>query len=86
MDGAATIAQLVQQAAGRIIIMPGSGVRAGNIVSLAKQTGAVEFHSSARKLFSSEMNYNNQNMNEQLQSVGLDAEEVQQLVAQLATL
>jgi len=86
MDGAAMIAQLVKQAGGRIIIMPGSGVRADNIVSLAQQTGAVEFHSSARKNFPGEMSYNNQQMNEQLQTVGLDDGEVQQLLANLATI
>jgi len=85
-DGATLIAELVKQADGRIIIMPGSGVRAGNIVSLAKQTGALEFHSSARKNYPGKMNYSNQKMNEQLQTVGLDDGEVQQLLANLATI
>jgi copper homeostasis protein len=38
----------VQQADGRIIIMPGAGVRSSNIESLINGTGATEFHTSAR--------------------------------------
>jgi copper homeostasis protein len=47
-EGMALLAQLVQQAAGRITIMPGAGVRSGNIQSLIDGTGAAEFHTSAR--------------------------------------
>lgn len=45
-EGAAMLMQLVQYAAGRIIIMPGGGVRSSNIQELVVQTGAAEFHSS----------------------------------------
>ena len=43
-QGQTLIAELVKQAAGRIIIMPGSGVIPENINSLAAATGAREFH------------------------------------------
>ena len=46
VEGASVLAALVQQAAGRIIIMPGGSVRSSNIKQLAEDTGAVEFHSS----------------------------------------
>ena len=46
VEGASVLAALVQQAAGRIIIMPGGSVRSSNIKQLAQDTGAVEFHSS----------------------------------------
>jgi len=46
IDGAAVLSQLVAQAAGRIIIMPGGGVRSFNIAQLVKETGATEYHSS----------------------------------------
>lgn len=49
-EGAAVLAQLVAQAADRIIVMPGAGVRASNIAALRAATGATEFHSSARLL------------------------------------
>ena len=42
------LADLVQRAEGRIIIMPGAGVRSSNIEALVKGTGATEFHTSAR--------------------------------------
>ena len=51
------IAELVKSAGERIIIMPGSGVRADNIVALAKETGATEFHTSLRAKQPSHMQY-----------------------------
>jgi len=48
LEGKGMIAQLLQQAAGRIIIMPGSGIRPDNIKELALATGAEEFHSALR--------------------------------------
>lgn len=48
LDGVERIAQLRHQASERIIIMPGSGVNASNIARLARETGAKEFHFSAR--------------------------------------
>jgi copper homeostasis protein len=77
MEGIEMLKQLVQRAGERITIMPGSGVRANNIIQLAETTGAKAFHSSARKNISSEMNYLNKGMNESLNQVTLDAEEVQ---------
>lgn len=45
-SGRFLIARLVRRAAGRIIVMPGRGVRSSNLSALAETTGAVEFHSS----------------------------------------
>lgn len=45
--GAAFIAQLVERAAGRIIIMPGAGVKPNNIARIEQVSGATEFHSTA---------------------------------------
>lgn len=47
IEGAGLLAQLVEQAAGRIIVMPGGGIRAHNIIPLATGTRATEFHSAA---------------------------------------
>ncbi|MCS7035290.1 MAG: copper homeostasis protein CutC [Saprospiraceae bacterium] len=47
-EGRNRLRQLVEQAAGRITIMPGGGISAHNIRALAEATGAVEFHLSAR--------------------------------------
>lgn len=56
-NGARLITDLVKAAAGRITIMPGSGVRPDNMAALAAQTGAVEFHTSLRSLAPSAMEY-----------------------------
>ena len=85
-EGAETLAQLVRQANDRIIIMPGSGVRAENIVALARQTGAIEFHSSARKIAASKMEYLNNSMNENLQTTELDTAEVRGMIEALQIL
>lgn len=79
------LAELVRKAYGRITIMPGSGIRSGNIVDIAKKTGATEFHSSARIVVPSGMNYINTHMNEQLDSTHLHEEEVQKLLSALNT-
>lgn len=59
-QGIPLIAELVKQAAGRIIIMPGSGVRENNIARIEAETGAVEFHTSARSIVYSKMEYRNE--------------------------
>lgn len=56
-EGAERIAELVKVAAGRITIMPGSGVRPANIRELAQKTGAQEFHASLRTIAPSEMTF-----------------------------
>jgi copper homeostasis protein len=58
-EGASLIAQLIQKAAGRIIIMPGGGVHEQTVQTLRRQTGAVEFHSSAKGSQSSRMEFHN---------------------------
>lgn len=45
-EGRFVLRDLVRQAAGRITVMPGCGVRASNIDEIASVTGAVEFHGS----------------------------------------
>jgi copper homeostasis protein len=59
MEGATVIAHLVEKAAGRIIIMPGSGVDEKNVTDLVQYTGVTEVHSSARKIIESHMKYQN---------------------------
>jgi len=83
MDRIETLAQLITTAEERIIIMPGSGIRASNIAALAKKTGAVEFHSSARKATPSLMQYHATSMQEELKSFSLDTEEVANMLAAL---
>lgn len=67
---------LIRQANDRIIIMPGSGIRAANIVDIAKKTGATELHSSASIKVNSRMSFINEGMEENLQTIMADANEV----------
>lgn len=59
MEGASVIAQLVEKAAGRISIMPGSGVDELNVSDLVRFTGVKEVHASARTYINSKMIYHN---------------------------
>jgi copper homeostasis protein len=83
LEGAENLKQLVIKANERIIIMPGSGVRASNIVELTRLTGATEFHSSARKMIASNMTMYNDTMKENLQTVDLDAQEIKMMLENL---
>ena len=56
-DGAGLIAELVNKAGKRIIIMPGSGIKSTNIALLAQITGAHEFHFTGREKVESMMVY-----------------------------
>ena len=58
-EGINMLATLVQQANGRITIMPGAGVRSANIETLIKGTGATEFHTSARMAAPDPVTYRN---------------------------
>lgn len=62
VKGIPLIAELVRQADGRIIIMPGCGVRESNITRIESETGAKEFHTSARSIVFSQMVYRNENV------------------------
>lgn len=60
VKGIPLIKQLIDRADGRIIIMPGCGVREENIALIEKETGACEFHTSARSVLYSQMEYRNE--------------------------
>jgi copper homeostasis protein len=49
-DGVVCLAMLVERAAGRIVVMPGGGIRASNLMRILKATGAREVHSSVGAL------------------------------------
>lgn len=48
IDGAGVIRQLIQRAAGRIEVLPGSGITAENAGALIRQTGCTQVHASLR--------------------------------------
>ena len=57
IEGSDLINKLIKQAQGRIIIMPGSGIDDHNIASIAKATGASEYHLTGRKTIQSRMEF-----------------------------
>lgn len=57
VEGKLMLRQLHQQAAGRIGIMAGCGIRVDNLDALAEYTGITEFHSSLRHQVSSPMRF-----------------------------
>ncbi|MGZ3777197.1 MAG: copper homeostasis protein CutC [Mucilaginibacter sp.] len=59
VEGVNTIAHLIEQAKGRIIIMPGAGVNENTVADIVHYTGATEIHSSARSDVKSKMKYRN---------------------------
>ncbi len=63
-DAAPLLKQLVEKAGDRIIIMPGAGVKSSNIAKLKKESGAKEFHSSARKIAPNNVTYINKEVND----------------------
>ncbi len=79
IENTTLLADLINKAGGRIIIMPGSGVNSENIISIAETTGAKEFHSSASFLKESEMEYINPKINESLNHVSVKKDEVKKM-------
>jgi len=55
--GGANLRRLIEQATGRIEIMPGAGIDAGNIAALMAATGAREFHASAKHAVPTRMRF-----------------------------
>jgi copper homeostasis protein len=81
--GAALIKDLIMQADGRVQIMPGSGVRAANIMDLKNETGATQFHSSARILKKSFMEFVQPFMTEDQSTVMADRQEIEEMLSKL---
>jgi copper homeostasis protein len=78
--GAPLIRDLVIQSDGRIQIMPGSGVRAANISDLKRETGATTFHSSARTIKKSSMEFIQPSMNEDQSTIIADPQEISRML------
>ncbi|WP_114241499.1 copper homeostasis protein CutC [Dyella sp. C9] len=85
LEGAGQIRRLIDQAAGRVGVMPGAGIQAGNIASLVQQSGAREYHASAKRVLPSRMRHQPA---DELDMIGGEtrtgADEVRRLVHALA--
>ncbi|XP_060551383.1 LOW QUALITY PROTEIN: copper homeostasis protein cutC homolog [Ruditapes philippinarum] len=60
LEGLPVIAGMVKQAGKRIIIMPGGGINEKNLQRILEQSGATEFHCSARSSVTSQMTFQKQ--------------------------
>lgn len=85
--GIPLLKQLVEKAGDRIIVMPGCGVRENNIARIEAETGAKEFHTSARSVVYSQMAYRKQEVpmgssavTSEFETVQTDREKVRQFV------
>jgi copper homeostasis protein len=63
IEGAALIKELIYRSAGRISIMPGSGINEYNVMEIIKLTGAGEIHASLRGPVKSGMRFQNDALN-----------------------
>jgi copper homeostasis protein len=84
LDGKELIKQLIQQADERIIIMPGSGLRSSNVIELKNYTGAIEFHTSARKMIPSSTTFINEKIKEDFSIDFINEEEIKKIKSLIA--
>ena len=83
-QGVACLRALIHQAAGRIAVMPGSGITATNIAALFSATGAGEFHASAKRTMPSRLRHAPENGLDMVDGeVRTDADEVRRMVEAL---
>jgi copper homeostasis protein len=59
IEGAAALSQLIKQAANRIQVMPGSGIKPDNVKTLVEQTSATTVHASLLVPSESRMEFRN---------------------------
>jgi copper homeostasis protein len=82
-DAGEMLGKLVKQAGERIIIMPGAGIKSTNIRKLAEESGAKEFHGSARVVAPNPVTYVNKEVSDYGNLYLADEEEVRKIVALL---
>lgn len=83
-EGIELISQLVEKAAGRLTIMPGSGIRKKNIADVLKKTGAKAIHTTAKAQVQSSMKFKSSlemdNQSEELKMYKTSTDLVKQLL------
>ncbi len=79
-DAGKLLHQLVEQAGNRIIIMPGAGVKSSNIARLKEESGATEFHSSARVIAPNPVTYINKEVSDYGNVYIADESEVEAMI------
>lgn len=79
--GLSMVKQLVDQADGRIIIMPGSGLNSSNVANIIATAGVTEVHTSARIRVPSATQYRNEKIPEDFDLDFVDAAEIGKIKA-----
>ena len=88
VEGANKIKHLIEDAAGRIIIMPGGGINEQNVADIVHFTGAAEVHSSAKAKVRSIMQYQNDHIlmgseyNDEYSFMSTDLERVKNILTE----
>jgi len=83
-SGVRQIHTLVGQAGGRIRVMPGAGIDSSNVATIRVQTGATEFHASARRVLRSRLHAPGKNLRGMIEGEWRsDVDEVRAMVAAL---
>lgn len=83
-QGLELIKMLIEKAADRIVIMPGAGINSTNIQRFKLESGASEFHSSAKRKVDSEMEFTNHHLAEDLEEIyESDPQEIKAMLEQL---
>lgn len=80
-EGLSMVKQLVDQADGRIIIMPGSGLNSSNVANIIATAGVTEVHTSARIRVPSATQYRNEKIPEDFDLDFVDAAEIGKIKA-----
>jgi len=79
-DATDLLAKLIAAADDRITIMPGAGIRSSNIEKLMKETGATEYHTSARKKMDDTVSYQNHEVSDIGNVYMADEEELRKII------
>lgn len=79
-DAGDILAGLVQQAGDRICVMPGAGIKSSNLAGLCQESGAREYHASARTIAPNPLTYINTQVSDYGNVYMADEEEVRRMV------
>jgi copper homeostasis protein len=84
-DGLGLVKQLVDQADGRIIIMPGSGLNSSNVAEIIARTEVTEVHTSARIRIASATQFRNPKMPEDFDTDFVNTDEIRAILQIIAS-
>jgi len=76
------LARLVRNAGDKIVIMPGAGVRSTNVGKIMEETGAREYHTSARVAVTNPLAFINKNVTDYGGVYVADEQELKDIIAQ----